>query len=149
MDLMHDDEGVVIPAMPPKPFDREEQLVTLFKKYTQTPGCLHVYATSMVFTAKIRTVPLKPKAKHVQKEAHKRALIDGSDKLGTMYPIGIISDNIGSNIGLLRILRLHFEDSNQHLAGGGADVYQALNVDTNIFDRALKVTHTTITSFES
>jgi hypothetical protein len=141
MDLVLDDAGQVIPAMPANPFARTEQLVTLFKKITQTEGCMHVYDKSMVFNAKIRTVPLKPKAKYMQSEKHRRAIIEGSDKLCTMYPVGIISDNIGSNVGLLRILRMHFEEQNQHLPNGAA-VYQALNVDTNIFDRTLKVPHT-------
>jgi hypothetical protein len=139
MDLMLDPDGMVIPAMPPRPFLLTESLVSCFIKYTQTEQCMFVYEKSLVLNAKIRTVPLKPKSKHMHDEKHKKALDEGSDKLCTMYPIGIIADNIGSNIGLLRILRLHFEEHDQHLPADGAEVYQALNVDTNIFDRILKV----------
>ena len=150
MDLMLDAAGMVIPAMPANPFNRTEQLVKLFTTITQTEGCIHVYANSLVLTTKFRTVPLKPKPKHLQEEHHKRALIDGSDKLCTMYPVGIISDNIGSNIGLLRILRNHFDEQNQ--LAGYASVYQSLNVDTNIFDRTLKVNnkcHSSVVEFIS
>lgn len=58
--------------------------------------------------------------------------------MGLLHPYQIIDKNIGSNIGLLSILRHDFYDP----MGMGTDEckrYVCLNLDENIFWRSLKV----------
>jgi len=55
-----------------------------------------------------------------------------------MYTDSIQAINIGSNHGLLQILRNHYEEQGQH-KHNVCQRYSAFNVDVDIFDRILKV----------
>jgi hypothetical protein len=136
MQLMHKVNGDIIPAMPDKPFRMVSTMITMFKAINDKAGT-ELHDTCLATVHKVKTVPLKPKPKHMIRELHKDALTQGWDKLTNMYPCGLLDENIGSNIGLLRILRSHYENENQHLEN--CNTYTAFNVDTNIFDRMLKV----------
>ena len=71
------------------------------------------------------TVPLKPMGRD---DAEKKLLL----------PQGLIRENIGSNMGLMRVLRQFYEERQLHVPGM-SDRYYVLNVDINIYDRILKV----------
>ena len=134
--LMRNADHRIIPAMPRNPFTFRSKLISMFFKISGNEGNL-LYDSCIVTIARTKTVPLKPKAKNMPNRRHREALEQGYDKLTNMYPCAIIPDNIGSNVGLLRIIR-HFERENQHLKDR-CKRYSAFNVDCNIFDRMLKV----------
>ena len=138
MKVHRDRHGRVVPAMPRKPFSLKAELEQLFVEIAQGPGAATRHSSCIVNQAHVRTVPLKPKPKHLTNPKHKAALEERCDRLCNMYPVGLIEQNIGSNVGLFRILRAHYEERNQHLPGA-CTRYTAFNVDTTIFDRILKV----------
>jgi hypothetical protein len=98
--------------------------------------CPRLYDTSLTTRMGVNNVPLKPRESKCAKEEHKKAVNEGHDGLTTCFPDGIILINIGSNKGLLRLLRFHYQSICVH---DNAARYSALNVDANIFDRCLKV----------
>jgi hypothetical protein len=123
--------------MPPKPFKKKDELISLFLEIAEGPGAATQHASCVVSKCHVRNVPLKPSADQMDDPKHKAALSERCNRLVEMYPVGLIKENIGSNLGLMRIMRSHFEEKNQHLAA--CHNYTAFNVDTNIFDRMLKV----------
>ena len=135
--LTRDAEQRIIPAMPRNPFTFRSKLIGMFFNISDNEGNL-LYDSCIVTTSRTKSVPLKPKTKNMPNRRHREALEQGYDKLTNMYPGAIMPDNIGSNVGLLRIIRRHFERENQHLKDR-CKRYSAFNVDCNIFDRMLKV----------
>ena len=107
------ENGTVVPAMPPNPFVYKKHLLTLFTKIAQAPGAFNQFDKSLAFRCKIKSVPLKPKPKYFPAERHQIALISHCDSLSNMYPVGLIKENIGANIGLLRILRARLDKEEQ------------------------------------
>jgi hypothetical protein len=139
MKVMTHHGGSIIPAMPRNPFKLRRELEELYLEIAEAPGASMQHATCIVTMAKVKSVPLKPKPKHIASAVHKEALTERCNRLIEMYPVGLLDQNIGANNGLLRIMRTHYLDENQHL-DGVCQRYTAFNVDTNIFDRMLKVT---------
>jgi hypothetical protein len=139
MDIMLDDTGTMIPAMPDDPFELLPNLLHWFKKHVLKDNRQYGYAKQLAIQLDVRCVPLKPKADKLTKEQHKKAIEDGCDRLDSMFPTNLIKQNIGSNRGLCRIMREHYEDMGQHHKPPSCSKYTSFNVDCNIFDRMLKV----------
>ncbi len=126
-----------LPAMPPNLFDDAHvgQLVGLWNTHITNTT---YYETSFVHKWKVNNVPLKPAAHKVSNPKWRQALRDRVDDLDTMHPRELMALNIGSNIGLARVVRRHYEDRKQD-KDGECKTYSAFNVDCNIFDRIIKV----------
>lgn len=90
---------------------------------------------SLVSTYRVSCVPLKPIGKD---EDEKKRLRQSRDGMRNLLPQGLIRENIGSNFGLMRILRAFYEDRQMHIPGE-CQRYYVLNLDINIFNRTLKV----------
>jgi hypothetical protein len=139
MDVLFDDDDEIIPAMPEDPLAFMPKFVKLFKKACVTTADMYRHASSCVVRMDVRNVPLKPLPAMVGSPRHQAALTDGHDNLNSMVPDCLLKINIGSNIGLARILRDHYEAEEQHI-NRGCNRYTAFNMDCNIFDRTFKVT---------
>ncbi len=139
MDVMRTPDGAQIPAMPKDLFADEKSVIAW--ALGPVPKCdadKFQHATSMTTRLQVNCVPLKPRADRLAKPRHKAAITSRCNNLDNMYPTAIIPINIGSNRGLMQILRNHYEDNQQNIPGVPT-VYKALNVDMNIFIRTLKV----------
>ena len=134
MDLMTDGDGS-IPAMPDDPFAMHDKLLKLWKvnrvkeRYWPEP---------FVKKWKIDNAPIKPVLHRVNDAKHHATLKGSNSRLLGLYPKHIIAENIGSNIGLGRIMRGIYEDNKQDKEGQ-CTKYTSLNADINIFDRIIKV----------
>ena len=138
MSIIKDEEGKDIPAMPDQLFGRVGEFMTLFVEVNPShPLACEQYDMSLSVKTDIRNVPLKPNPDKLSLPQHRHALLSGTDKIDNLVTDRIINKNIGSNSGLLRILRDHYEDSGQ--STGACERYTALNVDINIFERIVKV----------
>lgn len=138
MSMMQTPDGEDIPAMPDNLFEMEEQFLALYK--TICPDTLEnqrMHRTSMAHKLKVRNVPPKPCPTKVRSPNHKKALTDSHGSLARLYPADIMPINIGENKTFLKILRDHYEATNQHIEGG-CDRYYSFNADIDIFDRTLK-----------
>jgi hypothetical protein len=138
MDVQTDEKNAIIPAMPDDLFEMEDMLKTQLAAFPlqssyQAEECL-------VALWKVDTVPMKPNFAFIENDSWRAAICSDLDKLSLMYPKEIIPINIGSNEGLARILRTHYEQEKQDKPGE-CKKYSALNVDENIFKRTLKVHH--------
>jgi hypothetical protein len=137
MTVRHGANNLVLPAMPDDIFELYEATRARFLLVTHTQeDCPMLYNTSLTTLLKVNNVPLKPLPCNVAKAEHKEALLQGHDGLSTCYPEGICTLNIGSNRGLIRLLRDHYDS---HCVETKDQRYTSLNVDNNIFDRVLKV----------
>jgi hypothetical protein len=131
--------NVIEPAMPHHiyrayPTMRQEFLVLNPTAVT----CPLLHETCLTTLLGVKNVPLKPAFDKLAKPEHRQAVHEGHDSLDTCYPEGIVAINIGSNKGLLQLMRNHYESV--CIANAGQR-YSCLNVDANIFDRILKVTN--------
>jgi hypothetical protein len=137
MTVRYDGDGVVLPAMPHDIFAMYPATKMAFFRCTQNqPDCPMLHSTSLTTILKVTNVPLKPLARTLNKPEHKAAVEEGHDGLSTCYPEGICTLNIGSNRGLIRLLRNHYDC---YCIEHKGERYTSLNVDNNIFDRILKV----------
>jgi hypothetical protein len=139
MDILLDKNGKMIPCMPDDPFKFVDNFKRWFVKYAMKAGRKNAYDESLAVTMDVRCVPLKPSVDNLTKAQHVKSIEDGCDKLDSMFPTNLIKQNIGSNIGLVRIMRSHLEDKGQDRHPPTCSKYTAFNVDCNIFDRMLKV----------
>ena len=128
--------STVVCAMPVDLFVYQEQTVNDYMAINVKKS-MHRYATSMVTQCEISNIPMKPDAKVMARESHKRALIERRDSMDTFYCEKIIDDNIGSNRGLMRILREHMISTGQKDLT--SNKYSCFNVDIDIFARMIKV----------
>jgi hypothetical protein len=111
------------------------QLITLFKqKMAVADGISYAYfKDSVCYKFAVRQVPLKPDVDVVSEPALAAVLSQSRDGLRNFFPMGMLSENIGSNRGLLLILKNLFQ------APPKPGHYSFLSVDCNIFLRMLKV----------
>ena len=110
-------------------------IIGLFKQKMDTADAVsYLYLKSSVcFKYTVRQVPLKPAAASVDDPAVAAVLRESRDGMRNFHPLGMLSENIGSNRGLLIILKDLF--GVQPRPGH----YSFISVDCNIFLRMLKV----------
>lgn len=135
MSLMYDGDEV-IPAMPDDIFATEGVLTQLHKALSAKSG-MHEHKSSLVTKFKVLCVPVKPEVRHLNEQKHKDAIKAGHDGLDNLLCDNIVPINIGSNRGLLQILRDHYVQNEQHV--GAARKYTVFNCDENIYIRIIKV----------
>jgi hypothetical protein len=137
MDLLHDVNGDIVPAMPRQLTDNGA-VETAMQLFTSNTITLEYYATSMVTQFSVQNVPLKPLWFNVTNPKWKAFLKSEADLLSNMYPQSLLALNIGSNLGLARIMRNHYVSEGQDVEGKCLR-YTAFNSDIDIFNRILKV----------
>ena len=128
-----DDNHNVISAMPSN-LCAYRNMVTEGLRFVQSQG-RSFFLNSLVHQFRVNNVPMKiTDVDDVARNQHS----GGDHSMGLLHPYQIIDKNIGSNIGLVSILRHDFYDP----MGMGTEEckrYVCLNLDENIFWRSLKV----------
>ena len=127
-------DGEVFPIMPVDPFENWDSVLN--QVLTAIPTFEYI-ETCQIDKWKVCCIPIKPECVNVDDPGHRKALKSGGE-LDTLFPMKIIAENIGSNKGLGRILRAHYEDKRQHQPGK-CKKYTVFNVDMDIFQRMIKV----------
>jgi hypothetical protein len=135
-------DGVMVPAMPDNLFGTEKKFRKIFKTLcsAKMEDCLQ-FSKSFMTVYNVSTVPVSFDISKITNQEHLASLARAPDRLDTMYTDKIMPLNIGSNVGLLQIVRNHYEDEGQNRAGV-CQRYSAFTTDVDIFDRILKVAHT-------
>ena len=128
-----DDHGAVIPAMPAQICQHRDQVLEGLS-YVHNQG-RHYLTNSLVHRFGVNNIPM--------------AILDPEDvmqnqhpskdhSMDIVHPYQMVDMNIGSNIGLVSILRQHFYDPTG-MDQDECKKYVCLNADENIFWRTLKV----------
>ena len=84
---------------------------------------------------RVRNVPLKPDPANVE-DKYKEVVTESRDGMSNFFPKTIVPLNIGSNAGLVEVLRKVWDD---HKASDNAHHYKYVVADTNIFWRSIRV----------
>ena len=133
MSVKHHD-GIDIPAMPDDILQYSSE-VTAGIQRVLTSG-RNYYDNSYVKKFDSRNIP--PKV-DVKVYPHLLSIINNeNNKTTSVYPMELLNINIGSNEGLLRIMRKLYEDYGMDEAGV-CNEYKLMNVDENIYWRIMKV----------
>ena len=93
---------------------------------------------SMVQRWRVSNVPLRPELDEKKYPSEHKRLNSGNSRQTILHPGGILAENIGSNRGLLTILRNYCSESG-YLDGQNVARYRAVTVDCNIYARMMKV----------
>jgi hypothetical protein len=134
MDLVLDEEGVV-PAMP-------DSLISSFGRVMSIGSTLmretHLkYDASLCNVLQVNCIPLKPAAPEGD-DRLASILAESRDGVGNLYPEAVLPPNIGSNLGLMSILKGFCDERNVYTVTG-PDRYYIISCDINIYNRILKV----------
>lgn len=133
--LRIDDDGDVFPAMPD---DIMSTLPDCARKFERVLRSRHLkYATSLCTIMGVTSNPIKPHVGEANPEVQDYLDLS-SDGLGNFYPDKLLKLNIGSNLGLLRVLREFYENRLLHVDGIETD-YHFITCDVNIYTRTLRV----------
>ena len=135
MTVKYRDDGSVLPVMPDDIFEERttvEQSIT----YITQQGMFY-YDHSLVKKYNVNNVPLKPNIP--DDDPLSVGMRTGSNSMEYSAPLHMLHDNIGSNIGLIKILRRYYEERGMH--NDQCTQYHCLNVDENIFWRTIKVVY--------
>jgi hypothetical protein len=146
LSLCYDDEDNIIPAMPPSLFDNGlwNQLVDAMKLCDA--GGSRYLRRADVTKLKVTTCPPKPLLEdldemHIEEDASVRLheILNGGslDGLKEVYPADILEHSVGSNKGLMNIVRGLACDEGIH--DESATRYSIYLTDVNIYHRINKV----------
>lgn len=130
--VRRDAQGRVVPAMPGN-LIQHQQLVMEGLQFVHTGGRRYL-TRSLVQQFAVNTIPLKildPVDMPCQ-HSHR------SHSMNIVHPMKLLDKNIGSNVGLVSILKEDIHDK-YGMASDDCKNYVNLNVDENIFWRILKV----------
>ena len=133
-DYQHTDDGAVIPAMPPTLFGNEDEVERLARWLCVGAGVVKFYADSIAVKYEVSSIPPKVAPQRILDPAVRARLAKSRDGLDRFHQYSIVDFNIGSNLGLMHIVKYILAD--EVLGAGG---YLILNVDMNIYDRLIKV----------
>ena len=125
--------GTVRPAMPNDLLANRRSVVDGIKQVLR--GSRNYYDVSLVQKYDVRCIPLKVNTKIHTNVAHIVDHVKNTTQI--VHPVELIEHNIGSNQGLVTILRQLYED--RGMDNDTCDKYHILNVDENIYWRTLKV----------
>lgn len=121
------------PAMPDHIFDTGTASIVRRRIRTLCKQKWKYLQQSWVERFKVNTVPVKPVVDPLAFPNLHRILNESRDGLRNFHPMAIMPQNIGSNRGLMLILK-HISDSRSNASG-----FQFLCADCNIFMRIMKV----------
>lgn len=96
---------------------------------------MHFYDQCLSTRYEVNNVPLKPDPAKVE-EKYQDILAESRDGMANFFPKKIVPINIGSNAGLIEVVRNVW---NEHKASANAHHYKFIVADTNIFWRSIKV----------
>ena len=131
--MKHSSAGVIVPAMPDDPFFYAGAVKQGVQYIINT--CRSYYDSSLVAEFDIRNVPPKIDTKAWP---HMKETVDRPENsTRCVYPCKLMDYNIGSNQGLIAVVRHLYEEHKMH--NEHCNNYLSLNVDENIFWRILKV----------
>lgn len=135
MDVVHLDDGSVMSAMPPRICTSyfNEHVKSLL--ITVDASSWYHLDSSIVSQYSVNNVPCKPVPDMIREPGLHALLSKSPDGLQNWYPKQMLSRNIGTNNGLLKILR----DIVVDLEVDETPKYRVILADINIFWRGLKV----------
>jgi hypothetical protein len=143
---MHPDEQKTEDCMPADLFKGGldnlmfKKVVTMMQN-VMTPdddGNLHLMEKSWCFKWEINSVPLKPQPGDIDDDALNKILNESRDGMEFFRPQSILPVNVGSNVGLLQILRDRMNTYAQTVDDENPRL-DIINSDPNIFARIIKV----------
>lgn len=136
--IMRDGAGYIIPGVATKPFAYVTQLLSLLFKMTQDAEGepLMLSSKSLMLQWDAHTVPLQPVVRKMHSSL-RPAVEAANDRMANFYPVGLCKENIGSNVGLSKIMRRFYIERQMH--EHVCNRYTTFSVDVNIYDRVLKV----------
>jgi hypothetical protein len=146
--IMHPDQQKTDDCMPADLFtggdDNKlfQRVVALMQK-SMTPdddGNLFFMEKSWCFKWKINSVPLKPQPGDLEDDRLNKILSESRDGMEFFRPQAILPLNVGSNVGLLQILRDRMNTYKQTVVDGNPRL-DIINSDPNIFARIIKVAY--------
>ena len=137
MAIKLDQRGEVIPAMPNNVLGNQQR-VTEGIQYVLS-SCRSYYDVSLVKKYDVRNIPLKIDTKRYPNM--KRVIEHKQNSTQNVHPVRLIDHNIGSNDGLISVVRGFYEAEGMN--NDTCTKYKVLNVDENIYWRTLKVKHIT------
>ena len=128
-----DNQGDIVPAMPDNLLQYKDAVASGVRA-TMRKGQF-LYTDSLCNQYDVRTIPPKMDCKRFP--ALCGVVDDGSSTLNSVHPVDMLPQNIGSNRGLISIIRSFYE--NYKMDTEDCDRYLTINADENIFWRILKV----------
>jgi hypothetical protein len=129
--------GFVVPAMPDdilRDLNEMFQLMTLFT--TEEGNMPMLFDQSLMTRWGVNTVPVTPMRDKLPPQVL-ASMLRTPGRLDSFYPKGLIKVNVGSNIGLCRVM-LEVLQSYGHDQETPPLKYLTMTVDCNIFDRIIK-----------
>ena len=155
MNVIRDNANVIVPAMPPDPLvyaGRVVQMLLLGSIGTLNGNGVNVtdvpdlYSASLMMTWGVDRVPLKPSIRNPNvPQMYRDAIRRAPDSLGNFYALGMSGENIGSNLGLARVMRQFYDQYG--FGNDTGDRYYALSMDMNIHKRTMRVCHSFLILF--
>lgn len=134
--LQYDDEGALIHAMPDNILEHLDTCAARFNAVL-FGGKTKLLKTALCTLYNVNTNPIKPY--FGEQNVDVQAYLDRHDDgLGNLYPDKLMKVNIGSNVGLLTVLRDFCKERLLHVHGMQTK-YHILNCDVNIYTRTLRV----------
>lgn len=130
--VVRDFNGQVVPAMPDHILENRNDVMSVLQNVIDEG--VEYYDNSLVRQYDVRNIPLKVNVKQFPDLRHTLESFTMTD----IQPLKLIKVNIGSNEGLIHIMRTIYEDNNMH-QDDTCQRYVSINVDENIYWRMLKV----------
>lgn len=123
-----------VPAMPDELFSTEN-LSWFYTLIDVVDVGRATFDSCLAVKYRVHNVPLKPDPANVE-DKYKEVVTESRDGMSNFFPKKIVPLNIGSNAGLVEVLRNMWDD---HKATTNAHHYKYIVADTNIFWRSIKV----------
>lgn len=134
MNLMHDRNDEIIPALPDNFMSCEDQVSLLLQRAHNLGEDL--YRTSLVGILNTNNVPIKPLPDQLNLQRHKQALVGHRDGMVDFYPNSLHDINPSSDVGLVKMIQLLKDKITKPEY---ESKYICVVADVNIFSRILKV----------
>ena len=128
-----DDDGNVVPAMPDCILQQKNSVIDGIE-FIMQQGMFY-NDRSLIKNYDVRTVP--PKVDTKMYPEMKQIIDSGAHSLQNVVPVTLSKENIGSNRGLIAVIRELYDEYN--MGDESCERYLTLNADENIFWRVLKV----------
>ena len=97
------------------------------------------FSSSIVKKFHVTQIPCKPSvSRHTDSKLH-QILKESRDGVDNFMPIEMNSENVGSNRGLLKLIKGFDEERKKRMRNGAPDIFEIYSVDCNIFSRMIKV----------
>ena len=158
MTVRRDDKNCIVPALPNDLFKHIPGVINFVKNLSQHILQLHgerkhpfenltgmsnfpfLFDTSFMVKWGVDRVPLKPNPRSPRlPPEYKKAIEESPDTLTNFYPKAILPTNIGSNVGIVKILKDFYTDVVKRQKKQQVERYYIITCDENIYKRAMRV----------